>query len=303
MAGQFTSADTTLAGGLNRYAYVAGNPETATDPSGHALTTANAEVAGALEGDMLGGGLPPGIQRAFANDDPAVLNPDLPLSETATSVTANGTTYAENADGSLTVTQTSAGQFARLDTYGQLDAGYKTLLGLFLSALNGVNTAAALRASQAQHQSNAFTAENDQPTPTPSAPNPASGNPGGADEGAATEPAPQPATGGAGAMHGSGSDMCGCGSIAYVIGESMSRVISAAEARGQRYYQPWPQERATNDLMTRDRNWLLWVMRQGYWIRDIGYDTKRVGRSEFYQMERDLIAEREYPSYCFDPQP
>ncbi|HEX5570137.1 MAG TPA: RHS repeat-associated core domain-containing protein, partial [Ktedonobacterales bacterium] len=35
VAGQFTSADTTLAGGLNRYAYVAGNPETRTDPSGH----------------------------------------------------------------------------------------------------------------------------------------------------------------------------------------------------------------------------------------------------------------------------
>jgi RHS repeat-associated protein len=35
LAGQFASADTTLAGGLNRYAYVAGNPETLTDPSGH----------------------------------------------------------------------------------------------------------------------------------------------------------------------------------------------------------------------------------------------------------------------------
>ncbi len=35
VAGQFSSPDTTLAGGLNRYAYVAGNPETRTDPSGH----------------------------------------------------------------------------------------------------------------------------------------------------------------------------------------------------------------------------------------------------------------------------
>ncbi len=35
VAGQFTSADTTLAGGLNRYAYVGGNPETKADPSGH----------------------------------------------------------------------------------------------------------------------------------------------------------------------------------------------------------------------------------------------------------------------------
>src|SRR6185437_14550605 len=34
VAGQFASADT-MADGLNRYGYVGGNPETATDPSGH----------------------------------------------------------------------------------------------------------------------------------------------------------------------------------------------------------------------------------------------------------------------------
>ncbi len=39
VAGQFTSADTTLAGGLNRYAYVGGNPESATDPSGHLIVS------------------------------------------------------------------------------------------------------------------------------------------------------------------------------------------------------------------------------------------------------------------------
>lgn len=37
VAGQFTSADTVDAGGLNRYAYVDGNPTTATDPSGHCV--------------------------------------------------------------------------------------------------------------------------------------------------------------------------------------------------------------------------------------------------------------------------
>ncbi len=35
LAGQFTSADTDDQGGLNRYAYVKGNPETLTDPTGH----------------------------------------------------------------------------------------------------------------------------------------------------------------------------------------------------------------------------------------------------------------------------
>ena len=35
VAGQFTSADTTLGGGLNRYVYVHGNPESRIDPTGH----------------------------------------------------------------------------------------------------------------------------------------------------------------------------------------------------------------------------------------------------------------------------
>ena len=45
--GQFTSADTWLAGGLNRYGYVGGNPTTATDPTGH-MTAAQAELAGGI---------------------------------------------------------------------------------------------------------------------------------------------------------------------------------------------------------------------------------------------------------------
>jgi len=53
LAEQFTSADTTLAGGLNRYAYVGGNPETRTDPSGHCPWC----IAGAIIGALVGAGI------------------------------------------------------------------------------------------------------------------------------------------------------------------------------------------------------------------------------------------------------
>lgn len=46
VAGQFTSADTTRAGGLNRYAYVGGNPTTRTIPSGHVLVSRATTAAG-----------------------------------------------------------------------------------------------------------------------------------------------------------------------------------------------------------------------------------------------------------------
>ena len=44
--GQFTSADTLLAGGLNRYGYVGGNPTTATDPSGQMLDSGTKLISG-----------------------------------------------------------------------------------------------------------------------------------------------------------------------------------------------------------------------------------------------------------------
>jgi RHS repeat-associated protein len=59
-AGQFTSADTLLAG-LNRYGYVGGDPENATDPSGHLYspndtTAVTLERAAPTGGDGVGGG-------------------------------------------------------------------------------------------------------------------------------------------------------------------------------------------------------------------------------------------------------
>ncbi len=58
IAGQFTSADTTLAGGLNRYAYVGGNPETFVDPSGHLLVESGTEVNGLPDVGPTGTGTP-----------------------------------------------------------------------------------------------------------------------------------------------------------------------------------------------------------------------------------------------------
>jgi RHS repeat-associated protein len=51
VAGQFTSADS-LQDGLNRYAYVGGNPETATDPTGHKVVDCAGDCGGS------GGGPP-----------------------------------------------------------------------------------------------------------------------------------------------------------------------------------------------------------------------------------------------------
>ncbi len=49
VAGLFISGDTTLAGGLNRFAYVEGNPETWTDPTGHSPEGGTYKHKGLLE--------------------------------------------------------------------------------------------------------------------------------------------------------------------------------------------------------------------------------------------------------------
>jgi RHS repeat-associated protein len=64
--GQFTSTDTVLAGGLNRYGYVGDNPINRTDPSGH--RTAGADLSGAPPlGD---GNSIENMQRFGTNDGP-----------------------------------------------------------------------------------------------------------------------------------------------------------------------------------------------------------------------------------------
>ncbi|MGE5335682.1 MAG: RHS repeat-associated core domain-containing protein, partial [Nitrososphaerota archaeon] len=55
-AGQFTSADTDNQAGLNRYAYVKGNPETLTDPTGHRVNCGSPDGCGAGGGGEGNGG-------------------------------------------------------------------------------------------------------------------------------------------------------------------------------------------------------------------------------------------------------
>jgi hypothetical protein len=68
-AGQFISADTAAAG-LNRYAYVDGNPETRTDPTGHCPWC----VIGAIAGAIVGAGIAYGVQ-VYANYQSGAANP------------------------------------------------------------------------------------------------------------------------------------------------------------------------------------------------------------------------------------
>ncbi|HEX8996611.1 MAG TPA: RHS repeat-associated core domain-containing protein [Ktedonobacterales bacterium] len=70
LAGQFTSADTASAGGLNRYGYVGGNPETKSDPTGHCPWC----IAGAIIGAVVGAGIVYGVQ-VYNNYQSGASNP------------------------------------------------------------------------------------------------------------------------------------------------------------------------------------------------------------------------------------
>ena len=144
--GQFTSADTLLAGGLNRYGYVGGNPTTATDPSGHMDDDGPDEggpsgVQGAPPGAFAagaggGGGLTAFFAWLFGEDEAtsgaaaatsgATLNTgDAPFTVQDFDPENTGTKTLKTYNGDATVTytvETDDGHVISATTYGANDA-------------------------------------------------------------------------------------------------------------------------------------------------------------------------------------
>ena len=104
--GQFTSADTLLARGLNRYGYVGGNPTTATDPSGHmddedpdegGVSSDQGMTPEAMSGDVSPGGPP-----VAGDGDVSPLDPN--MSTPVVYQDDEGNTVALNGDETVTIT-------------------------------------------------------------------------------------------------------------------------------------------------------------------------------------------------------
>ena len=84
------------------------------------------------------------------------------------------------------------------------------------------------------------------------------------------------------------------GDEAIVIGESMEkRVIPFAKEIGAKYYKP--TSKIAENWMKNNKRWLLKQIREGKKIIDIGIDTTRTVRSDFYKMEKTLLEKLGYP--------
>jgi hypothetical protein len=85
---------------------------------------------------------------------------------------------------------------------------------------------------------------------------------------------------------------------AIVIGETMDRVRDAAKAMDAQAYRPWrifPPDPAK--AMARNEKWIRRKMKQGCEIIDIGINpTRPGGRSPFYEMEKRVIGDANYPT-------
>jgi len=79
-----------------------------------------------------------------------------------------------------------------------------------------------------------------------------------------------------------------------VIGENMiDRVIPYAKEIGADVYKPVSQ--ISENWMKNNKAWLNKMMKQGREIIDIGIDETRAIRSKFYEMEKKLLNDKNYP--------
>ncbi len=124
VAGQFTSADTTLAGGFNRYGYVAGNPETWVDPSGHDLREGDEGTGAYLsgDGDDVGGGGGGGGGSGSGNGDPTTPLPTANGSELSYAYDdgTSATVYFDAPEGQIDGVDSPNGQL--LESNAQIEA-------------------------------------------------------------------------------------------------------------------------------------------------------------------------------------
>ncbi len=123
IAGQFTSADTTLAGGLNRYGYVDSNPETWVDPSGHELRPGDEGTGAYLSGggDDVGGGGGGGGSES-GNGDPTTPLPTANGSELSYAYDdgTSATVYFDAPEGQIDGVDSPNGQL--LESNAQIEA-------------------------------------------------------------------------------------------------------------------------------------------------------------------------------------
>jgi RHS repeat-associated protein len=106
VAGQFTSADTWLAGGLNRYAYVGDSPEVYVDPSGHEFREGENGDGGGIDGGETDGtvggggdGSPSDGNDIGSVTDPVTSTVSLGNGETEVTYVAYNDSFIENAAG------------------------------------------------------------------------------------------------------------------------------------------------------------------------------------------------------------
>lgn len=86
-----------------------------------------------------------------------------------------------------------------------------------------------------------------------------------------------------------------------VIGEGMDAVVAAAKLNDAKWYQAWkkffdPEVFDLEASLARNERWIRTKIKEGYEILDIGLDPLRSSRSPFYELERRILEEFDYPT-------